>query len=159
MLEFSNVKSVLNDFGKFLVEEYQDALILNDAIASNTLYKSITYIVENGNNSFEVKLSLEDYWKYIENGRKPGKWPPIKAIQRWIEIKPVLPRPMSNGKLPTTAQLAFLISRKIGLEGIKPRPLLEGCINDVWDVMKEFLEEALCKDIESEWKVIVGMGI
>ena len=202
MLEFSNVKSVLNDFGKFLVEEYQDALILNDAIASNTLYKSVTYIVENGNNSFEVKLSLEDYWKYIENGRKPGKFPPISAIKRWIEIKPVLPRPItlknpkesmiyairnsiikkSGGKkkppikaiekwvdknniepsqtvLPTTAQLAFLISRKIGLEGIKPRPLLEGCINDVWDVMKEFLEEALCKDIESEWKVIVGMGI
>lgn len=159
MLEFKNVRSVLNDFGKFLVEEYKDALILNDVNASNTLYNSVTYLVENGNNSFEVKLSLEHYWKYVENGRKPGKWPPISAIQKWIEIKPVLPRPMANGQLPTTAQLAFLISRKIGLEGIAPKPLLQECIDNVWDVMKEFLEEALAKDIQEEWKIIVGMGI
>lgn len=154
MLEFNNVRNVLNDFGRFLVEEYQDNLILEDAIASKTLYNSLQYKVENGNNSFEVKLSLEDYWKYIENGRKPGS-----AIKRWIEIKPVLPRPMANGQLPTTAQLAYLISRKIGLEGIKPRPILQKSIDDVFEVMREFLEEALCKDIESEWKVIVGMGI
>lgn len=201
MLEFKNVRSVLNDFGKFLVEEYKDALILNDVNASNTLYNSVTYLVEDGNNSFEVKLSLEHYWKYVENGRKPGKWPPISAIQKWIEIKPVLPRPItlknpkesmiyairnsiinkSGGKkkppikaiekwvdknniqasqtvLPTNKQLAFLIARKIGLEGIAPKPLLQECIDNVWNVMKEFLEEALAKDIQEEWKIIVGMG-
>lgn len=152
MLEFKNVKSVLNDFGKFLVEEYQDNLILEDAIASKTLYNSLQYKVENGNNSFEVKLSLEDYWKYIENGRKPGKWPPISAIKRWIEIKPVLPRPMANGKLPTN-------ERKIGLEGIKPRPILQKSIDDVFEVMREFLEEALAKDIQEEFELILlSMG-
>ena len=50
MLEFNNVRNVLNDFGKFLVEEYQDNLILEDAIASKTLYNSLQYKVENGNN-------------------------------------------------------------------------------------------------------------
>ena len=158
MIRFTNTLEVLNDFGRFLVEEYKDKLILNDAIASGSLYDSITYIIEDRGKSIEVKLSLNDYAKYIENGRKPGKWPPISAIQKWIEIKPVLPRPMSNGQLPTTAQLAFLISRKIGLEGIAPKPLLQECINNVWDVMKEFLEEALAKDIQEEWKIIVGMG-
>lgn len=150
MLEFNNVRNVLNDFGRFLVEEYQDNLILEDAIASKTLYNSLQYKVENGNNSFEVKLSLEDYWKYIENGRKPGKFPPISAIKRWIEIKP---------ELPTTAQLAYLISRKIGLEGIKPRPILQKSIDDVFEVMREFLEEALAKDIQEEFELILlSMG-
>ena len=159
MLEFNNVRNVLNDFGRFLVEEYQDNLILEDAIASKTLYNSLQYKVENGNNSFEVKLSLEDYWKYIENGRKPGKFPPISAIKRWIEIKPVLPRPMANGQLPTTAQLAYLIYRKIGLEGIKPRPILQKSIDDVFEVMREFLEEALAKDIQEEFELILlSMG-
>lgn len=202
MLEFNNVRNVLNDFGRFLVEEYQDNLILEDAIASKTLYNSLQYKVENGNNSFEVKLSLEDYWKYIENGRKPGKFPPISAIKRWIEIKPVLPRPItlknpkesmifairnsiikkSGGKkrppikaiekwvdknniqasqtvLPTTAQLAYLISRKIALEGIKPKPILQKSIDDVFEVMREFLEEALAKDIQEEFELILlSMG-
>ncbi len=154
MVEFRNVKSVLNDFGKFLVEEYKDALILNNVNASDTLYNSIQYIVENGDKSIEVKLSLEDYWKYVENGRSSGKWPPINAILKWVEIKPVLPRPMANGKLPTNQQLAFLIARKIGLEGIKPRPLLQQSINNVYDVMKEYIEEALAKDIEEEFETL-----
>lgn len=155
-MEFKNTISVLNDFGKFLVEEYKDNLISNNVNASDTLYNSVTYMVKNGNNIFEVQLSLEDYWKYVENGRKPGKWPPISAIEKWIEIKPVIPRPMKNGKLPTTQQLAFLIARKIGLEGIQPRPLLQQSVEEVWDVMKEFLEEALAKDVENEIIMVTG---
>lgn len=157
MMQFKNVISVLNDFGKFLVEEYKDNLILNNVNASDNLYKSVKYMLDVGSKKFEVQLQLADYWKYVENGRKPGKWPPISAIEKWIEIKPVLPRPMANGQLPTNKQLAFLIARKIGLEGIQPRPILDQSIKDVWDVMKEFLEEALAKDVETEWKTIVGM--
>lgn len=199
-MQFKNVISVLNDFGKLLVEEYKDNLILNDVNASDNLYNSVKYMLDVGSKKFEVKLELADYWKYVENGRKPGKWPPISAIEKWIEIKPVLPRPItlknpkesmiyairnsiikkSGGKkkppikaiekwvdknniqasqtvLPTNKQLAFLIARKIGLEGIQPRPILDQSIKDVWDVMKEFLEEALAKDVEAEWKTIVGM--
>lgn len=155
MIRFTNTLDVLNDFGKFLVEEYKDNLILNDAIASGSLYDSITYIIEDRGKSIEVKLSLNEYAKYIENGRKPGKFQPISAIKRWIEIKPVLPRPMSNGKLPTNEQLAFLIARKIGLEGIKPRPILQKSIDDVFEVMREFLEEALAKDIQEEFELIL----
>ena len=150
---FENVMDVLNDFGKFLVEE-------NDVNASDELYNSITYKVEQGRNTFEVKLELADYWKYVENGRKAGKWPPISAIQKWIEIKPVLPRPMDNGKLPTTQQLAFLIARKIGLEGIKPRPLLQQSVDEVWRVFEEYIAEAFAKDLEKEITLQLGkMGV
>lgn len=151
---------VLNDFGKFLVEEYKDRLISENVNASDELYNSVRYMVEQGNNKFEVKLELAHYWKYVENGRKAGKWPPISAIAKWIEIKPVLPRPMDNGKLPTTQQLAFLISRKIGLEGIRPRPLLQQTINEVWDIMNEYIAEAFAKDLEKEITLQLGkMGV
>ena len=152
--------SVLNDFGKMLVEEYKDSLILNDVNASDELYNSVVYMVEQNNNTFEVKLELAHYWKYVENGRKAGKWPPISAIQKWIEIKPVLPRPMDNGKLPTTQQLAFLIARKIGLEGIKPRPLLQQSVDEVWRVFEEYIAEAFAKDLEKEITMKLGsMGL
>jgi hypothetical protein len=45
---------------------------------------------------------LPEYWKYVEDGRKSGKYPPLETIKKWIEVKPVLPRPLANGKLPTT---------------------------------------------------------
>lgn len=150
---FPNLTQVLNDFGKFLVEEYKDNLILNDKNASDELYKSVSYRVKKGKDSYSVNLELNDYWKYIERGRKAGKWPPISAIEKWIEVKPVLPRPMANGKLPTTKQLAFLISRKIGLEGIVPQPLLQKSLDDVMYVMMEFIEEAIVKDMENEFEL------
>lgn len=147
---------VLNDFGKFLVEEYKDRLITENVNASDELYNSVRYMVEQGNNKFEVKLELAHYWKYVENGRKAGKWPPISAIEKWVEIKPVLPRPMDNGKLPTTQQLAFLISRKIGLEGIAPRPLLQKSVDNIWNVFEEYIAEAFAKDLEKEITLKLG---
>ena len=147
LIKFDNLRKVLEDLGKFLVEEYRDNLILNNKNASDELYNSVRYIIDGKTKGrFEVNLELMDYWKYIENGRKAGKMPPIKAIEKWIEVKPVLPRPMANGKLPTTKQLAYLISRKIGLEGIKPQPLLQQSVDNVMDVMMEYIEDAIAKD-------------
>ena len=154
---YENVKAVLNKFGKLLVEEYRNNLTEKNVNASKTLFNSISYIVEGNGTNFVVKLKLEDYYKYVENGRKAGKFPPINKIEKWVEIKPVIQRPMANGKLPTKKQLSFLISRKIALEGIKPRPLLQQSIDEVFDEIKERLEEALIKDIESEFEIIKGI--
>lgn len=154
---YENVKTVLNKFGKLLVEEYRNNLTEKNVNASYALYNSVSYVVESNVTNFEVTLNLEEHWKYIEKGRKAGKYPPISAIEKWIEIKPVLPRPMSNGKLPTTKQLAYLIARKIGLEGIAPRPILQDSIDDVFAQMFEELEEALMKDVQSEFNIIAGI--
>ena len=154
---YENVKAVLNKFGKLLVEEYRNNLTEKNVNASYALYNSVSYVVESNVTNFEVTLNLEEHWKYIEKGRKAGKYPPISAIEKWIEIKPVLPRPMSNGKLPTTKQLAYLIARKIGLEGIAPRPILQDSIDDVLALMFEELEEALMKDVQSEFNIIAGI--
>lgn len=144
---FENVEKVLNDFGRRLVEGYREKLDGGNINASYDLYNSVRYMVEIGENSFEVKLELEDYWKYIENGRKAGKFPPIDKIKRWIEVKPILPRPY-NGKLPTTAQLAYLISRKIALEGIEPKPILEQTIEDLLSEFYISIENAFEQDIK-----------
>ena len=157
---FENLTSVLNDFGKFLVEEYKDNLILEDVNASDNLYNSVTYMVERNDKTFEVKLSLADYWAFVEKGRRAGsKFPPVSAIERWIEVKPVLPRPMSNGKLPTNKQLAYLISRKIAIEGISPKPLLQRSVDNVWGVFEEFIAEAFAKDLQKEINIeLASMG-
>ena len=158
---FENLTSVLNDFGKFLVEEYKDKLILEDVNASDNLYNSVTYMIEKNNTTYEVKLNLMHYWKYVENGRRAGaKMPPISAIEKWIEVKPVLPRPMSNGKLPTNKQLAYLIARKISIDGIAPRPLLQQSVDEVWRNMQEFIAEALAKDMQKEINIeLSSMGV
>lgn len=143
---FENTIKVLNKFGELLVKEYKQSLVDNNVNTSKkTLYNSVTYLVENNNNTFEVKIELEDYWKYVEYGRKAGKFPPFNTIKEWIQIKPIIPRPY-NGKLPTLNQLTYLIQRKIGLDGIKPKNLLSNSIDDIFDEMSIELENAVIED-------------
>lgn len=54
----------------------------------------------------------EDYTEVLEDGRKPGKFPPIKAIEQWILDKNI----KIEGKIKISS-LAYLIARKIAKEG------------------------------------------
>ena len=53
------------------------------------------------------------YSEYLESGRKPGGFPPIDSIIRWINDKGIKPIE-DNMKIST---LAFLIARKIAKDG------------------------------------------
>ena len=55
-------------------------------------------------------FSTEKYFTVLETGRKPGKMPPISAIEEWVKNKPI-----ASDINPRS--LAFLIARKIGEEG------------------------------------------
>ena len=117
LIDLPHVQAVMEEMAIAIRNEYQDNLIRNDRIASGDLLNNIEYEVTRGDFTYTIYVKMKDYWYYVENGRKAGKWPPIQNILDWIKIKPVLPRPNAEGKLPTPQQLAFLIARKIGEEG------------------------------------------
>lgn len=146
--EFPNLTRVLNEYAQGLVENYKAALGAESINASGELANSVKYIIDDKvKGRFEVKLELLEYWKYVEYGRKAGKMPPISVIKQWIEVKPIIPRPNKNGKLPTINQLAYLISRKIGLEGTKGRGVLGERIENANRVFWEDIEDAILKDL------------
>jgi hypothetical protein len=146
--EFPNLTRVLNEYAQGLVENYKAALGAESINASGELANSVKYIIDDKTKGrFEVKLELLEYWKYVEYGRKAGKMPPISAIKKWIEIKPILPRPNKDGKLPTTNQLAYLIARKIGLEGTMGRGVLGDRLENANRVFWDDIEDALIEDL------------
>ena len=61
-------------------------------------------------------ISEEDYSQGVEEGTKPH-WPNMKSIKRWVELKLSVPRKDS-------ANVAFLVSRKISRKGTDPQPFL-----------------------------------
>ena len=157
-MKWENLTEVLNDFGYRLCRLYQQKLADRDINTTlKTLSNSTYYYVNGDGRKFEVDIELEDYWKYIEKGRKAGsKMPPISAIENWIKIKPVLPRPIDNGRLPSTKQLAFLIARSIGIKGIKPKPILQESLDSVFDEFEQVIEMAIQLDLENEmnlWQI------
>lgn len=147
LIKFPKLANVLYEFAVEVRNLYQDNLILNNRIASGNLLNNIEFNVKTSDSTYSVIFSMEDYWWYVENGRKAGKWPPMDKILEWIKIKPILPRP-SNEKLPTPKQLAFLISRKIGEEGTQGTGDLSYSIETVFERYRQRIYEAIYSDID-----------
>ena len=110
LLDLTELQRVLQDFATDIRDRYKDVLANNDHIASRKLVESVKTQVVVGDTYFEVTMTLEDYWKYVENDTKPH-WPPRNKILEWVNIKPIIPRPDANGRIPKPETLAFLIAR------------------------------------------------
>ena len=149
LIDLPHVQAVMEEMAIAIRNEYQDNLIRNDRIASGDLLNNIEYEITRGDFTYTIYVKMKDYWYYVENGRKAGKWPPIQNILDWIKIKPVLPRPNAEGKLPTPQQLAFLIARKIGEEGTEGTQDLRKATDTIWDTFEDRLYEAIDEDVDA----------
>lgn len=151
-MEFKRLKEVLERYGQLLVTKYQ----MYVPEASGKLVQSVKYELKYNETSYEVGLWLEDYWKYVEYGRKAGKFPPLSKIEEWIRVKPVIPRPY-DGKLPTEKQLAYLIGRKIANEGIEGKNVLKRAEDEVKDEMLMSIKQAIMEDIQEDINSVIVM--
>lgn len=149
LINLDELQKVLQDYAKEAEEVYKYQISLGGKNASRKLTDSVkSKIVVNGQ-AFEIYLNLQQYWKYIEEGRKPGKFPPVGAILNWISVKPILPRPDGSGNMERLRpkQLAFLIGRKIKEEGIDPFPALKTTQEELNRIYHDRLSAALANDI------------
>ena len=150
---WENLSTVLEEYIIEVRNLYQDKLISEDKIASGDLLNNVNYLIEKDDRQIEVSLRLEDYWKYVEYGRNPGKFPPVDKIKEWIDVKPILPD-NRNGKLPTPDQLAFLIGRKIAEEGIEATNALQDSVKEVNNRFEKRIEDAITQDVSNMVDVI-----
>lgn len=148
IFKWDNLQMVLGEIGTEIRNLYQDKLIRDDKIASGDLLNSIDYRVQYDDRSIWIELHLEDYYKWVENGREPGKFPPQEAILEWVKVKPVIPDGR-NGDLPTEKELVFLISRKIAKQGIEPGFELRETMRDLNDSIEDRIDDAIARDVEA----------
>lgn len=152
MNEYPKTLEVLNRFATELVNTYKNYLA-HANYSQGQLYNTIKVnSISTVAGEFLVQIDLEEYWKYIEYGRRAGaKMPPITAIENWITRRGIIPRPITlkSGKqvIPSTKSLAFVIARSISIKGIKPRPFMKNSINLIKEKFIREIEDALVQDI------------
>lgn len=56
-------------------------------------------------------LYAAEHWRFVGNGRGPGKMPPLKPLEAWAKLKGIA------GSDSEARSIAFLIGRKIAKEG------------------------------------------
>lgn len=143
-IKWNNLRNVLERYAEAWIKNAEANLMKNDSNASGALQRSMVLndiVIDDKRMS--VTIELEDYWYYVEHGRKAGKMPPIEPIVNWIESKPVPPKVEGL----TVRQRAFAIARSIGENGTKPRPFFEKATKQTYSQFKEDIAEAVHMDI------------
>lgn len=116
--------------------------------ASGRLIQSITSSVAYKDGQIEVTIDAEEYAKYLNDGTKPH-FPPVDKILEWVRVKPIMPRPGKDGKLPTEEQLAYLIGRKISKSGTKGTHFIDKTLEQ--ENFIERLEKAIVDELEKQF--------
>jgi len=106
--------------------------------ASGKLIKSLREKFNDATNAIEILITSEKYLEFVDKGRKPGRFPPLQAIQAWCRIR----------RIPKAA--AFPIAKKIYKFGIKPTNVIQKA-NKRWEKeIKPDVEKDMAKAIEKE---------
>lgn len=158
-LKFRHLMQVLAEYGEAVKKAYKHNLTEEGHDASSALNRSVEFRVnftERGfMQTYQVSLLLEQYWKYLEYGRGPGKFPPIDKIREWVRVKPVIPYPDSRGRLPSIKQLAFLIARKIAREGTPRTDLLHRTVEEINREYHDKIRDAFRQDLGEYMGVLI----
>lgn len=122
----------------------RDAMVKSTTLIQNTIKENITSqgISTTGNlrrsvQKHEVSAERgvvavdERYGGAVEFGRKPGKMPPIDAIERWAQLK------------LSTSGLGFVIARKIGRKGTKANPFVKPAYESSADQVLGYFQKAV----------------
>lgn len=152
-MNLDNLRAVLDEMARDLAQGYKDELIRNGhyttvGAEAGKLLRTIRTQVQVGDRAYEITMTLQDYWKYLEAGTRPH-WPPPGPLARWIEMKPVVPRPDARGRIPTVKSLEYLIRRKISRVGTEGTHDLQKTKDGIIPWYRSRLEQALGRDIEN----------
>ena len=125
--EYTIFQAALTQFGKQIVNEMRNILKRNNNDNSGRLSDSIQETVEGD----KLQIKMLGYGKWVDDGheRGPGRVPPIKAINAWINKNGITPR----GKV-TAKQLPYVIQASIGKRGQTRRrayPFIQPAIDNV----------------------------
>ena len=162
LIDLTELQQVLQDLANDIRDNYKEHLEFNDRYTergvpsgySQRLIDSVKTQVVVGDNAYEVTMTLNDYWKYVEDDTRPH-FPPVSKILEWVNIKPVIPRPDANGRIPSPKSLAYLIGRAISERGTKGSHDLENVKDGVIPMYRERIAAALGRDMENYIRKIV----
>lgn len=138
-----------------ITQAIRDTISSKRLDASGNLSNSIETYFDIEGETYSVIIELADYWKYVEDGRGPGKFPPPDQIKEWMRFKHVIPSAKSSRKVPSTDQVAYLIGRKIATQGTKATHFLSETLEspqvlEMLGEIEDLVADSFVKEINEE---------
>lgn len=150
---------ILQGVAEGIMDALREKLTEKKLVATKNLRSSIdTTDAINIGNGVQVSVVMPDYWKYAEDGRRPGKRPPIAELEEWISAKGIQVRKSSQQSTQSVLQarksLAYAIASKIAKKGTIKRFGYKG-----GDFVKEVMTPQNIAAIEQHIGELAGFKI
>jgi len=159
-------RQILDSYRQRIIDALVESLDKNGKVAGGGLRQSIDVRFDAFATSFVVNIDLLSYYKWVDEGRKPGgKMPPMDAMLKHVAnrgewytgFKPI-PKSTKKNKIPKekkkslketrNRQLAFLIGRSIAKKGIKPTNFIQEALDGgVLDSLVKDMSIALSREL------------
>ncbi len=158
-------RKILENYKQIIFDALAESITKNDKVARGGLIQSISINIRSFATNMVMEISMADYWKYVDGGRKKGsKMPPIDAMLKHIANRGINYKGIQNtyknkkgqlvkrkkplAKEKALRTLAYLIGRSISKNGIKPTNFVDEAFdNNILDNMSRDLSTALGREI------------
>jgi len=135
----AGLNTVSNAYGEAIVKALATNLRALGKAATGELIKSLEVEILQDDGKSVIRLSAKEYLRWVDKGRKPGTYPNITAISKWVKLKGISERAV------------FPIARSIKEKGIKKTDVVSKSIKET--------EQRYKKTFEKELKKMVGVVI
>ena len=150
-MNYPELKKVLDELSEWFEDKYKKDIsngkpnrngnIFPTSKPGQTLHDSVKCSVETTQSGYRVNFKAEDYWIFVESGRKAGKGVPPNILESWV-----IDRNIQFGGY-NTKQMTYLINRSIKQHGIKAKPFFQDSYDDVEDEWYQKIIDALKIDL------------
>ena len=127
-----------NELKKNLINE----LKRTGSIATGSLLKSIDFDLKKNKDGFTIIMNANEYLIFIEKGRKPGRYAPIKPLQKWVRAKKLATKPNEVNSI------AWAVNNKIKREGIAPKGVVTNAYNKSLPMFDKLIKTTLDEDLQ-----------
>lgn len=146
--QIEQLKPIMQKYGDKAITDMVAILLNAGKLATGTLVSSFRAEVTE---TLKLIVSFEDYGKYVQYGRRPGKFAPPQVIDNWCRIKGIDPK------------YSYAINFNIFKYGITPTDFysaffknINGLEKEIVNTMGEDILKELKYMIENEGKTYTG---
>jgi hypothetical protein len=104
---------------------------------------------EDGQPNLVVDFGSAEYWEFVNYGRRPGRYPPLLAIDKWVRQKPGIAGVRDEkGRFISRKSLVFLMRRSIAQYGYYGIQFIDKAVTETIAQITEKLGDAAKEYIE-----------
>lgn len=142
-IDTTNIRKQLEILGVDSIGFITKILAENDKQVTGNLIRSLDFKIIKSIDGFLLQILAAPYFQNVDKGRRPGKMPPVRPIQKWVERRGIVIKNYSS------KQTAFVIARSIGKKGIRPLNIMNQLTNNIINNSEKIIKAGAVKDIQN----------